>query len=664
MTQESGGVLVEASADLPARSRRYCPFNRAAGIRRVPDEPIGLAVGSSLVFHIVLIMAVVRLTAAPPQMPGAEVSAILVDIAASAPTAAAPRASAPAAAVPDEVPTVTDSAPRATPARAHGGAPAKTGGQTAAPAVALRSASVEPQATAPSIETPHGTPATSGKPAELRTPGEDAVTLVSAPRSEILEPSGPTASPPDMPLDAGWPDSHPTRFASPLVPEPAKVLTPAVRISGHPQQELGAMDATFGAVEPALRLAAPPATRVSETAALGASDRRGSTISPATASQPSPERGPEPALPVAERAPAGASTVAESPAGRRPSPFGLGLSRALVQLDGPRAQVSNQPMLSLSGRILGGPADRLTLYVNGSATEMNLSQRVFEATVGLRAGTNDIRAVVTGLDGRETADAITVQYTPPVSSGPLVLTSPPDGLTLGPDDPPIVVVEGETGDQTPSTVWIVANDRRIPVAATEGKFRYILPLAKPLVRVWAEKPDGNAMRRSEPVTVRMISPPARGGVLVMRWPTGVDVGSVEVSTTWRAHPERLDGPVQTVKLPSATTSMGGMPPDVFFLRGLKPGVHTLIVRYRGGAPLGDALATLYLPDRDDLASRALRPVSLNGTGRRVVTKILMPQAILWDQDEWFSGRSESVDTVTKFRIPDGISWVERKADLP
>jgi hypothetical protein len=74
--------------------------------------------------------------------------------------------------------------------------------------------------------------------------------------------------------------------------------------------------------------------------------------------------------------------------------------------------------------------------------------------------------------------------------------------------------------------------------------------------------------------------------------------------------------------------------------------------------------TLYLPDKDHLTPRTLKPVSLSGAGRTVLTKVLMPQAILWDQDDWFSGRSESVDTVTKFRIPDGISWVERKADLP
>jgi hypothetical protein len=119
-----------------------------------------------------------------------------------------------------------------------------------------------------------------------------------------------------------------------------------------------------------------------------------------------------------------------------------------------------------------------------------------------------------------------------------------------------------------------------------------------------------------------------------------------------------------VRLPAASKTAGGAPSDVFYLRGLKPGVYTLIVRYRGTSALGDVRPTLYLPDRDDLNPRTLKPVPLNGSGRSVLTKILMPQAVLWDQEDWFSGRSESADAVTKFRIPEGISWVERKADLP
>ena len=49
--------------------------------------------------------------------------------------------------------------------------------------------------------------------------------------------------------------------------------------------------------------------------------------------------------------------------------------------------------------------------------------------------------------------------------------------------------------------------------------------------------------------------------------------------------------------------------------------------------------------------------------RAIVAKVLLPQGILWEQDDWFSGRSESAETVTKFRLPEGITWTERKIDL-
>jgi hypothetical protein len=356
--------------------------------------------------------------------------------------------------------------------------------------------------------------------------------------------------------------------------------------------------------------------------------------------------------------------VAQTPVAPASSPFGLSLGRALVRLDGPRTWVTDQPTPTVSGRVLGAAPERLILYVNGAPADVNLAQRTFEASVPLRPGANELRAVVTSPDGLEAEDTITVQYVPRPSAKGIVLTSPPDGLTLGPDDPPVAVVEGEIDEKAVATVWIVANDRRISVAASGGRFRHILLLPDPLVHLWAETLNGNAVHRSSAVTVRMAGARPPSGVLVMHWPIGTEESSVEVSATWRAHPERLDVPVQSMRLPAASKSAGGAPSELFYIRGLKPGVYTLIVRYRGSSALGDVRPTLYLPDKDHLTPRALKPVSLNGTGRRVLTKVLMPHAILWDQEDWFSGRSESVDAVTKFRIPEGISWVERKADLP
>jgi len=89
----------------------------------------------------------------------------------------------------------------------------------------------------------------------------------------------------------------------------------------------------------------------------------------------------------------------------------------------------------------------------------------------------------------------------------------------------------------------------------------------------------------------------------------------------------------------------------------------MIVRYRGLPPNAEVQPTLYVAERDGLAARTVRPIRLDGAGKAVLTRVLLPQGVLWEQDGWFSGSSESVDTVTKFRFPEGINWVERKADL-
>jgi hypothetical protein len=326
--------------------------------------------------------------------------------------------------------------------------------------------------------------------------------------------------------------------------------------------------------------------------------------------------------------------------------------------------VSDRATRKVSGTILGGLPERLVVYVNGVPADVTPIGRTFETAAVLRPGVNELRAVVTSPGGLEAEDTITVQYVPRPSSSRIALTSPSDGLTLGPDDPPVAVVEGEVDDKSLTTVWIVANDHRIPVTVNAGKFRHTLLLPDPLVHLWAEASSEDAVRRSGTVTIRTAGTRTPSGILVVPWPAGTDGSSVEVSATWRAQSERLDTVVQTMRLPAVEETTNGAPSAMFHLRGLKPGVYTLIVRYRGATPLGDVRPTLYLPDRDHLAPRALRPVSLNGAGRRVMAKVLMPQAVLWNQEEWFSGTSESVDTVTKFRIPEGITWVERKADLP
>jgi hypothetical protein len=337
-----------------------------------------------------------------------------------------------------------------------------------------------------------------------------------------------------------------------------------------------------------------------------------------------------------------------------------------VRLEGPRERVTDRHTQSISGRLFGGAAERIVLYVNGEPITLSPTQRAFEVSVTLQPGPNDLRAVATNAAGLEAEDVIRVQYVTPQPTNAIVLTTPADGLTLGPEDPPVVVVEGQVDDTATGTVWIVANDRRVAVTAREGRFREVLMVSEPLLRLWAEtetSANGSLPRRSQIVTVHSAGATTPTGVLVVQWPRGMESSDVEVSATWRAQADRLDAPVQTVRLAALAKPGDAAPSEIFYLRGVKPGVYTLAVRSRGAVPSSDVRSTFYVPGKVGFSARPLAPARLNG-GRTVLTRILMPHGVLWSQDDWFSGVSESVDTVTKFRVPEGISWVERKVDLP
>jgi hypothetical protein len=257
-----------------------------------------------------------------------------------------------------------------------------------------------------------------------------------------------------------------------------------------------------------------------------------------------------------------------------------------------------------------------------------------------------------------------IGYAPPVPSNGIALSSPADGLIITPDDPPVVVVEGSVDDSRTTTLWVVANDRRIPVRVSDGRFRKILPAVEPTLRVWAESSHaGEPGSRSQIVTVHATGARKPSAILVMEWPRESQDLDVQVSAFWRARPDNLDDVAQPIRLTAVSQPSSTGPSDVFWLRNARPGVYSMVLRYRGLPPNVDVHPTLYVPDGHGLAARAIRPVRLGSSGKAVLARVLFPQGVLWEQDGWFSGSSESVDTVTKFRFPDGISWVERKADL-
>jgi hypothetical protein len=202
------------------RSRRYSPLNRAHGLRRLPDDLLGLAFVASLLLHVALVGSLVRLTDALPETPaGEDVTTILADLTAGTPAgppapvhAAPPARSGKGPAAVDPPATKTKPSPPA--ASPRPGADVPTTPQPPAPAASGIDPGAGPVAL-PSLP-----------PVEPAGPDQDGPTLVSTVSAapEAREVSAPLAFDIDTPLDAGWPEPPPSTGASPPRAPPAPTL--------------------------------------------------------------------------------------------------------------------------------------------------------------------------------------------------------------------------------------------------------------------------------------------------------------------------------------------------------------------------------------------------------------------------------------------------------
>jgi hypothetical protein len=263
-----------------------------------------------------------------------------------------------------------------------------------------------------------------------------------------------------------------------------------------------------------------------------------------------------------------------------------------------------------------------------------------------------VHVVALDAHGVEVEEIVPVEYRAPATAG-VTIPSPRDGHVLAAGDLPLLAVQGEVTDRALSTVWIVANDRRVMVPVNDGQFRHVLPVLEPMVRVRAETEREG---RSATVTVNATAALPAIGVLLTDWPRDT-AGLAAVTVTWRPNPSRLDGGAPPLALGGIARD-GEAGADFVYLRNARPGVYTLQLTYRAGATLA-VRPVLSVAG----VSRPLPPVTLDGSGRAVLARVLLPQGVLWEQDDWFTGQSKSGDTITKFRFPEGLSWIERIGEL-
>jgi len=360
-----------------------------------------------------------------------------------------------------------------------------------------------------------------------------------------------------------------------------------------------------------------------------------------------------------ELRPSGPGAGEPSPPERRGT-AGLGFVRLRLRVDGPSERTTARDTETVSGAVVAGTAVRVIIKGPDAEQALTLKDGRFEGEVALQRGANRLHIVATDAQGGEADVRVTVNYVPPAVPNGIAILAPPSDSALSADDPPVVLVRGRVEDPAVSTVWLTANRARFTVPVREGAFEQLVPIVDSRVDLVAETVSRNGVgdKRSAPVTVRAAESPT--GVLFVDWGVPGPRSQPPMRAMWRGRADRLESQTGTISMKTVSTPAASTA-DVYYVRGLRPGVYTFVLEavQSGRAPVS---ATLYLPLAGESAIRQLTKLRVNPLGRVLIAKLLYPLGMLWDQDEWSSGRSESSDTITKFNT-DGVSWIERKADL-
>src|SRR5215470_12166813 len=240
--------------------------------------------------------------------------------------------------------------------------------------------------------------------------------------------------------------------------------------------------------------------------------------------------------------------------------------------------------------------------------------------------------------------------------GRVVIVSPQNGHRLSEDEAPIVIVRGRVDDPEISSVWLTANSRRVQVRVRDGHFEYPLVVIDRTTTISAEVPS-SSLRRSELVTVHAAPGVPATGVVILDWGETKPAGEVGMAATWRARADRLDSQEGKVFVRPAPLP-DDIPATAFYVRNMQSGVYTFVLGYRGLDAGTRVVPKFYLTTPGAPTARETKGVTLTGSGKSNTIRVMLPQGVLWDQDEWFTGRSESSESIIKFR-DDGTSWIER-----
>jgi len=335
--------------------------------------------------------------------------------------------------------------------------------------------------------------------------------------------------------------------------------------------------------------------------------------------------------------------------------IGVPMGRPVVKITTPSKKKISSRVQAIGGRVAGNGIGRVVLSINGEILTVPLQSGLFQWDAVLKEGGNVVTATVWDGEGYSAKDQIVVDVLPERNRFALFVDEPVSGEI----ESDVAIVKGSVADSTVETVKVIVNGEFSDAAVEEGRFEktVLFKERENALEVEAVNQAG-LVARSGVVNVLVKDPTASDIQFHLLWDDMDVEPKISIIRKERSELsiEKAAGRgIGIVNLLSATEGRGE---KLFGVEDASDGGYTVRISADKGI---DCILTLTV-NATDADRRKVRVFEKRLTEGEewLVGRFLVPEWVFWDEDEWFSGRIEDKDSITKYKSPEGVTWKELK----
>ncbi len=330
---------------------------------------------------------------------------------------------------------------------------------------------------------------------------------------------------------------------------------------------------------------------------------------------------------------------------------GVPVSRPMVKITTPAIKKLRNRVQEIAGQVQGNGITRAILSLNGDLVTVPVENNKFHWEGALKDGKNTISVSVWDRNRYSATDQVIVEAMPVRNGFALSLEEPGAGVVTS----PVITVKGRVGDRTVDTVRLIVNQESVEAAVENGLFEKTVLCKEGENFLQAEAVNSKGVSaRSSVLKIMVVNQKAPDILVHLYWESPDIELRPEITRKIRDNLDDQQGAVSAVEISALMFAHEGYREKIFAVYEAKAGVYVLSVI---GGKRTKCLLLVSVPSKRK--RRLFGPMLIKEEGT-FIGRLLMPEGIYWDEDEWFTGQIENGDSITKYNSPEGMTWKEMK----